>query len=376
MHRLVVLVIPVFGLLMLVEFVWGWLRHKNTYRLNDTLGSLSQGLLSQAVAVCTQLFQIGLYALVYPVVALWTHPTFWDSVGGWVLAVLLFDFFDYWLHRAGHESAVFWAAHSVHHQSQHFNLSTALRQESTVVFLGWAFYLPMAVIGVPPEQFGMAGLIVLVYQFWIHTEHIGKLGWFDRVFSSPSNHRVHHAVNDGYVDRNYGGMLVIWDRMFGTFAVEHEPCVYGTRSPLSSFSPTHSVLGPYRPLIRDAWHTRRWSDKLRVWLKPPGWRPADVTRRFPEAAFAIEDVRPYNPPLRPAQRWSCALQFMLWLGIALVFLWQADELSSTLNAMLMVLLIAGFWLMSAVLDARSRLRWVWPLQIALLAFAITLLLQA
>jgi alkylglycerol monooxygenase len=162
------------------------------------------------------------------------------------VAVLLFDFCDYWLHRAGHESAVFWAAHSVHHQSQQFNFSTALRQESMVAFLGWAFYLPMAVVGVPPEQFGIAGLIVLVYQFWIHTEHIGKLGWFDRVFSSPSNHRVHHAVNDGYVDRNYGGMLVVWDRMFGTFAEENERCVYGTRKALASFDPVRAILGRMR----------------------------------------------------------------------------------------------------------------------------------
>jgi alkylglycerol monooxygenase len=265
-HRLVVLVVPVFALLMACEFAWGWLRRRNSYRFGDTLGSLSQGLLSQALAVCTQLFQIGLYAMVYPLVAVWTRPDFWDGAIGWIVAVLLFDFFDYWLHRAGHESAVFWAAHSVHHQSQHFNFSTALRQESTVAFLGWAFYLPMAVVGVPPEQFGLAGLIVLVYQFWIHTEHIGKLGWFDRVFSSPSNHRVHHAVNDGYLDRNYGGMLVVWDRLFGTFAEEKEPCVYGTRKALASFDPVRAILGPYLPLLRDAWHTRRWRDKAAVWF--------------------------------------------------------------------------------------------------------------
>lgn len=155
----------------------------------------------------------------------------------------------------------------MHHPSQHFNLSTALRRDSKVVFLGWAFYLPLAVIGVPPEQFGIAGLIVLVYQFWIRAERIGKLGWFDRVF--------------------------------GTFAAEHEPCFYGARSPLTSFSSTQSVLGPYRPLLRDAWHTRRRRDKLRVGLKPPGWQPADVTQRFSEAAFAIKDGRTLQPTAQP-----------------------------------------------------------------------------
>jgi len=373
-HRLVVFVVPVFALLMACEFAWGWLKRRNTYRFNDTPGSLSQGLLSQALAVCTQLFQIGLYAMVYPLVAIWTRPSFWDSAMGWIVAVLLFDFFDYWLHRAGHESAVFWAAHSVHHQSQHFNFSTALRQESTVAFLGWAFYLPMAVVGVPPEQFGLAGLIVLVYQFWIHTEHIGKLGWFDRVFSSPSNHRVHHAVNDGYVDRNYGGMLVVWDRMFGTFAEETERCVYGTRKALSSFAPMRAILGPYAPLLRDAWHTKRWRDKIAVWFKSPGWRPADVAARFPEPAFSLEEaMHIHDPALTRPQVASAALHFACWVGVTLAFLWRADDLAFQIGLMLLVLAVGGFWSIGAVLDSRLRLRWAWCAQAALLAISAVLL---
>lgn len=374
MHRLVVFVVPVFALLMACEFAWGWLKRRNTYRFNDTLGSLSQGMLSQALAVCTQLFQIGLYAMVYPAVAIWTRPSFWDSAMGWIAAVLLFDFFDYWLHRAGHESAVFWAAHSVHHQSQHFNFSTALRQESTVAFLGWAFYLPMAVVGVPPEQFGLAGLIVLVYQFWIHTEHVGKLGWFDRVFSSPSNHRVHHAVNDGYVDRNYGGMLVVWDRLFGTFAEESERCVYGTRKALASFDPLHAIFGPYAPLLRDSWYTRRWRDKLAVWFKPPGWRPVDVAARFPEPAFSLEEAKQlHDPALTRSQVVSAALHFAAWVGVTLAFLWNADDLSQRAGLLLLALSAGGFWAIGAVLDSRIRLRWAWCAQAALLALSAVLL---
>lgn len=374
MHRLVVLVVPVFALLMACEFAWGWFKHRNTYRFSDTLGSLSQGLLSQALAVCTQLFQIGLYAMVYPVVAIWTRPAFWDSAIGWIVAVLLFDFCDYWLHRAGHESAVFWAAHSVHHQSQQFNFSTALRQESMVAFLGWAFYLPMAVVGVPPEQFGIAGLIVLVYQFWIHTEHIGKLGWFDRVFSSPSNHRVHHAVNDGYVDRNYGGMLVVWDRMFGTFAEENDPPVYGTRKALASFDPLRAILGPYAPLVRDSWHTRRWRDKLDVWFKPPGWRPADVAACFPEAPFSLDEaMHIHDPALTRAQVVSASIHFIGWIGVTLAFLWGADDLAFRTGLEILALAIAGFWIIGAVLDSRIRLRWAWCIQCALLTFSMVLM---
>lgn len=377
MHRLVVFAVPVFALLMVCEFIWGWLKQRNTYRLTDGISSLSQGLLSQAVAVCTQLFQIGLYAMVFswiePWIAGWSRPAFWDHAAGWVVAVVLFDFCDYWLHRVGHESAVFWAAHSVHHQSQDFNLSTALRQESTVALLGWPFYLPMALLGVPPDLFGIAGLIVLLYQFWIHTEHIGKLGWFDRVFSSPSNHRVHHAVNDEYIDRNYGGMLVVWDRLFGTFAEERTPCVYGTRKPLDSWSPLRAVLGPYAPLMRDAWHTQHWPDKLRVWFRAPGWRPADMAARFPEAPFALEAVRRFDPPLTKAQQWSAAAQFGLWTAATLGFLWQADALSFGVDLELLGAAAAGLWITGAVMASALRLSHAWLAQTALLALVIALL---
>jgi len=189
-----------------------------------------------------------------------------------------------------------WAAHSVHHQSQHYNLSTALRQTSSGVLLGWLFYLPMAVSGVPPLIFGIVALINLLYQFWVHTEQIGRLGWFDRVFCSPSNHRVHHAVNNRYLDKNYGGMLVLWDRLFGTFEAEAdaEPCVYGTRRPLNSWDPLWANAQVYWALLSDSWRAQRWSDKLRVWLMPPGWRPADVAMRWPQPKFDIAQLEVFD----------------------------------------------------------------------------------
>jgi hypothetical protein len=146
----------------------------------------------------------------------------------------------------------------VHHRSQDYNLSTALRQPSSYPFLNWI--------------------------------HVGQLGWFDRWFCSPSNHRVHHAVNDVYLDRNYGGMLVLWDRLFGSFREEGEKCVYGTRSPLESWDPLWANLEGYCAMGRDSWHARSWRDKLRVWFMPPGRRPVDVAERFPKQPFAIEKV--------------------------------------------------------------------------------------
>ena len=194
--QVIVLATPVFLLLIALEFAWGIARGRNTYRLNDALTSIGLGMLSQISAVFTRLLRVGLYTAVYAHVALWPNETFWTRWYGWLLALAFYDFCYYWLHRAGHEVAVFWAAHVVHHHSQDYNLSTALRQTSSGALLGWLFYLPMAVAGVPPLVFGVVALIDLLYQFWVHTEQVGQLGWFDRWFCSPSNHRVHHAVND------------------------------------------------------------------------------------------------------------------------------------------------------------------------------------
>ena len=215
MPRAIALATPFFFGLMLLEYLWGRARGRNTYRLNDTIASLSLGVLSQLSNLFTTALRVGIYALAFEHVALVTLPA--DSALVWLLAIVCYDFCYYWQHRAGHESAIFWAAHVAHHQSQEFNLSTALRQTSTGALTGWIFYLPMAVAGIPPVVFGAVALIDLLYQYWIHTEHIGRLGWLDRVLATPSNHRVHHAINDRYLDRNYGGILILWDRWFGTF---------------------------------------------------------------------------------------------------------------------------------------------------------------
>jgi len=223
MGFIIVLATPVFLLAIAFECWWGWrLARKGqaasqTYRWDDAVNSISLGVISQLSAVFTRLLRISIYTLVFEQVALFPQPDFWNSWYGVIIALVLYDFCYYWYHRASHEVALFWGGHVVHHQSNHYNLSTALRQTTSGVAVAWIFYLPMAVIGVTPFIFGIVALIDLLYQFWVHTEHVGKLGWFDRWFCSPSNHRVHHAVNDAYVDRNYGGIWVVWDRLFGSF---------------------------------------------------------------------------------------------------------------------------------------------------------------
>jgi alkylglycerol monooxygenase len=171
----------------------------------------------------------------------------------------MYDFFYYWKHRANHEVRIMWAGHITHHNSEFFNLSTALRQSSTTFFFDWIFYLPMAVVGVPPAMFVGVALIDLLYQYWVHTELVGKLGWFDRVFVSPSNHRVHHGQNDYCLDKNYGGILILWDRLFGTFEDERdEPISYGeigiiTRSSGTISGPREDWLGRWNPCSLPPW---------------------------------------------------------------------------------------------------------------------------
>jgi alkylglycerol monooxygenase len=367
--QVIVLATPVFLLLIALEVAWGVLRGRNTYRLDDAINSISLGMLSQASAVLTPVFRIGVYAVVYEWVPMWHAQAFWTSPAGWLLALVLYDFCYYWEHRAGHRVALVWASHVVHHQSQDYNLSTALRQPSTAALFIWVFTLPMAIVGVPPLVFGVVALVDLLYQYWVHTEHVGKLGWFDRWFVSPSNHRVHHAVNDAYIDRNYGGILLVWDRWFGTFQEERERCVYGTRAPLESWDPLWANFEVYAVLARDSWHAHRWADKLRVWFEPPGWRPADVAERFPRPAFALERVRRYQPPITAAVALFAVLQFVLLLAAVSLFLWHADAMPLGQSLPWLAALVAALWALGAVLQGRLSMLEALLVQAAALATA-------
>lgn len=373
--QIIVLATPVFLLLIALEFAVGWARGRNTYRLADAVSSISLGMLSQTSAVFTALLRIGLYALLFEHAALWRNDAFWTGPAGWLLALLAYDFCYYWNHRLGHEVGVLWAAHVVHHQSQDYNLSTALRQPSSYALLSWLFYVPMALAGVPPLVFVVVGLIDLLYQFWVHTEQVGRLGWFDRWFCSPSNHRVHHAVNDRYLDKNYGGILIVWDRLFGTFEDEdaRERCVYGTRGLLNSWDPLWANAQVYAGLAHDSWHTRRWADKLRVWLKPPGWRPADVARRFPKPAFDITQMPLFEPPMGSTLRWFAGVHFALLIAGVSAFLWQADSAPLATNAIWFAVLLACQWVLGAAMQGRIGLLAALMIESAALATATSAL---
>ncbi len=273
------------------------------------------------------LLTLGIYTLVFQHAAPWQLPT--NVAWVWVVGLVFYDFCYYWHHRVGHTVALFWAAHVVHHQSEDYNLSTALRQTSSGWIGGWAFYLPMALLGFPPLVFGVVALIDLLYQYWVHTQQIGKLGWFDRWFCAPSNHRVHHAVNDQYLDKNYGGILIVWDRLFGSYAEEDDavPCVYGTRGPLRSWNPVWANLHNYADLAKDCWRASNRGDRFRVWFKHPGWRPADVAARWPKPAFDLRAVERYDPPMTRGAQLAALAVFGLLLGATTLFLWNAHRLT-------------------------------------------------
>ncbi len=271
----IVYAIPVFMASILLEIVVARWKRVPTYDIPDALTSLHFGTLSQTIGAFVKVLGFGLYVAVYerwhamelPANAWWV----------WVAALVVYDLIYYWIHRFGHEVNCLWAAHQVHHSSEYYNLSTALRQSSTGAVVGWPFYLVMAVAGVPPLVFGVVALIDLLYQYWVHTELVRKLGWFDRVFVSPSNHRVHHGQNDYCIDRNYGGIFIVWDRLFGTFQEERddEPVVYGIRKPLQSYNAVWGNLHVWKELFASSWQALRGGNvggAIAVFFAPPaGW---------------------------------------------------------------------------------------------------------
>lgn len=345
---LVVYAVPFFILAMVLELFWGLRVGRNTYRVNDAVGSLFLGTLSQARKFIT----LGIGGYVYHLTAehfslsLMSSKSIWT----WVLASILYDFCYYWLHRLGHERTILWAAHVAHHQSEDYNLSTALRQTSTGFLLGWVFYVPMFALGVPAEVVVTVGSINLIYQFWVHTEHVGKLGWYEWIFVTPSNHRVHHAQNERYLDRNYGGLFILWDRLFGTFQEEldSDPPIYGITSPLRSFNPLRALTHIYAGMIRDSWNAQRWRDKFYVWVARTGWRPADLETSHPHPKSNLADFVRFDPPTIFAVRAYAV--FQLLIVVALLGYLQAEVVASyaasvwIVLAMLFTTITTAFWI--------------------------------
>lgn len=324
MMNLIALAVPFFLLSLIIELLIDRVRDTGYYRGNDAINSLSAGILSESTGYFTKLVQYSIWAWVLTNLALfeWQRDWFDASPSGialWVLAAVLWDFCYYWNHRMGHEISILWAAHSVHHQSEEYNLSTALRQTSSSFLFSWIFYVPLFVLGIPADVLITVAAINLIYQFWVHTRHIGKLGVFDRILVTPSNHRVHHAQNEQYIDKNYGGIFVLWDRLFGTFAEEddEDPVIFGVRKPLANWNPLWANFQVYSYLWFDASRTRRWRDKIGVWFRRTGWRPADMEAAYPKQNSDLNKFRKYDPPISTGRRYYVYAQFAVAIGLSL-----------------------------------------------------------
>ena len=314
-------VVPFFLLALLVELLIDKVRGTGLYRANDAINSLSAGMLSTLSGYFTKLLPFLAWSYVVGNFALIDMPMSWFDASArgvtlWIAAALAWDFCYYWFHRFSHEISILWAAHAVHHQSEDYNLSTALRQTSTGFVFGWVFYVPLFAIGFPFEVLLIVNTVNLSYQFWVHTQVVRRMGILDRILVTPSNHRVHHAQNPCYIDKNYGGMLILWDRLFGSFAAERddEPVVFGVRKPLRNWNPFWANLQVYDYLWFDAVRAQRWRDKLGIWFRRTGWRPADVEARFPKARTPISSFRKFDPQVSKAMRRYVLIQF----GVAII----------------------------------------------------------
>ncbi len=363
----ILLAVPFFFVLIAVELLADRWRGMRNYRLADTVNSLSAGVLSTTFGLLTKGVGLVTYAIAVEHLALFEWPS--QAWWAWVIAFVAYDFCYYWLHRFGHERNILWAAHSVHHQSEEYNLSTALRQTSTGFLLSWVFYLPLAVLGVPLLVFISVGALNLLYQFWVHTRHIPRLGWYEWIFVTPSNHRVHHAQNPLYLDRNYGGVFILWDRLFGTFQSEDdaEPVVFGVTTPLASWNPLWANLQFYAQLWNDARRASRWQDKLRIWFMPTGWRPDDVAQRYPQAGQDLANFRKFEVPLAWSRQLYVVLQFVVYVALGSYLMNAGPHLP--LPALWLGALVIGFGLfvLGAALENRP-----WALKLEVLRLALNL----
>jgi sterol desaturase/sphingolipid hydroxylase (fatty acid hydroxylase superfamily) len=361
----IVLAIPVFLLLIGIELAAVRIAGRGDYRLADSVNDLSCGLLQQLVELFLKTALFAGYAFVYARFRLTTLPA--ASVLAWSACFVGVEFCYYWFHRMSHEVNAIWATHVVHHQSEDFNLAVALRQGAFQGSISWVFYLPLAWIGFPPAMFLTVVSISTLYQFWIHTQLIGRLGPLEWVLNTPSHHRVHHGRNPRYIDRNHGGTLIVWDRLFGTFQAEEEAPVYGITKPLASWNPVWANVHYWVELARMAAGAPAVADKLRVFTKPPGWRPAPLGGFQEAPAVDAGSYRKWESPTTPSWSLYASLQFALTLGAATVMLFRQQSLSRGTLALGAALVLASLVIVGGFLE---RKRWAVPAEgIRLLALA-------
>ncbi|SFP71857.1 Sterol desaturase/sphingolipid hydroxylase, fatty acid hydroxylase superfamily [Parafilimonas terrae] len=318
--KILLIAMPAFLLLVLFEKWYGWYKGNDTVRGMDMISSLSSGItnvtkdvLGLSITILTYDWLVNKIAIYHIQSTVWTY----------IIAFIVIDFAGYWVHRIDHKINIFWNSHLVHHSSEEFNLACALRQSISVFIRLFTFLLiPAALFGVPTEVIAIVAPIQLFAQFWYHTRHIKKMGILEKIIVTPSHHRVHHALNPEYIDKNLSQIFIIWDKIFGTFQEElpDKPPVYGITRPVSTWNPIAINFQHLWLLIKDAWRTKSWKDKLRIWFMPTGWRPNDVAEKYSvykiEDAYNFEKYNPASSTLLYAWSWvqlSVLLLLISWL---------------------------------------------------------------
>jgi sterol desaturase/sphingolipid hydroxylase (fatty acid hydroxylase superfamily) len=264
--RLIIFAIPGFLLLLAVEAVLAAIMRRELYEVKDTAASLTMGIGNVFVGLFTKAMMFVLFTWLYKF-RLYTLPNAWWV---WVVAFFADEFSYYWFHRTSHECRLFWASHVVHHSSQRYNLGTALRQTWTGSFYGFVFWVWMPLVGFTPYMIFVMQALSLIYQFWIHTELVRTVGPLEGVLNTPSHHRVHHASNPQYIDRNHGGTLIIWDRMFGTYELEREPCEYGLTKNIHTYNPFRIAFHEWADIVRDVRAARTLNEAMKSVFGRPG----------------------------------------------------------------------------------------------------------
>jgi alkylglycerol monooxygenase len=347
--NIAIMAFPLYILLMLLELAYERYSGRHTYRLADASTSINTAVLRVLLEGPLRLLLILPYAWLYEHARLfdWSSQSPWLWLGGFIAV----DFCFYWAHRSLHRYNLLWGAHQPHHSSEDFNLSTALRKGAFQTAFDWPFYLPLALLGVPLPVFLLLLGVQLAYQFWIHSQHVGRLGWLEQVLITPSHHRVHHGQNDCYIDKNHGGVFIVWDKLFGTYAEAREPVRFGVTTPVSSFDPIRLQFSWWRLLWADALATNSWWDKLRLWWMPTGWRPADVQNQPWPKMGAEKFARDYPTALKA----YAFAQFLAINVLALLFLIGVREVGAWQPWLLVLVILSGCISLGLLFEGRKGL---------------------
>jgi sterol desaturase/sphingolipid hydroxylase (fatty acid hydroxylase superfamily) len=356
---LITLSIPIFFLLIGLELLVTRIRGLQYYRLNDAITNLSLGIGSQITGIFMRFLTIGVYILIYDHSPLrGVTPNDPKQAGVYVVTAIVLllgvDFFYYWFHRLAHEISVMWGSHVVHHQSEEYNLTVALRQAWVQGAFSWIFYLPLAVLGFDPVMFVTIASIQTLYQFWIHTKVISRMPrWFEYVFNSPSHHRVHHGVNPKYIDKNHAGTLIVWDRMFGTFQEEEEEVVYGITTQPKSWNPILLNFVYWKDLARDTVKAGSVKDALKMLFLAPGWKPAEMGGMIEYKEVKSETFQKYDESA-PELTVYILFQFALLLAGTSAFLFGIKGIDTAGRIGISLLVIFSVLNIGGLFEAR---RW-------------------